>query len=177
MRHLFRAQNGVFVEPVPYLYQELIQKAAPHHICLRCAVGAKLELKRPFFYVHEAVTTGQPQWLTKIGSLDRSHIVKHVGVGTARKGIVEITVSVMTADVIRDICCLYPLDLLMIDAEGADYDILVNMSFEDPPRLLIFEHKHMTEEQISEICELLDCVGYSWEKGDRDILAERRAFL
>ncbi len=67
---------------------------------------------------------------------------------------------------------LEKLDVLQIDAEGFDYHILKQIDFTQfTPRLLNFEHAHMSLAEIREILDLLIRAGYKFACGTSDVTA------
>lgn len=70
------------------------------------------------------------------------------------------------------------LDLLHIDAEGADAEILEQVDFTKyQPSVVLYEHKHLSEGDQQNVNEMLDRAGYECVRIRIDTLAVRRAAL
>lgn len=52
------------------------------------------------------------------------------------------------------------VDVLVVDAEGSEEDILVNATFPTLPRLVLFEHAHLTRSALAHIRDRLQGLGY-----------------
>lgn len=70
------------------------------------------------------------------------------------------------------------LDLLHIDAEGADAEILEQVDFRKyQPSVVLYEHKHLSEGDQENVNQMLDRAGYKCVRIRIDTLAVRRAAL
>ena len=115
-----------------------------------------------------------PRWAGGMASFDRQHLLKHDYLlpGLADK-IRELTVECVTFD---DVLGRLPgdeLDLLQIDAEGADGYLLTLFPFDRVrPAIVQWECKNMTRAQQEAALERLCGYGYRIARsGDEDMLA------
>jgi hypothetical protein len=70
------------------------------------------------------------------------------------------------------------LDLLHIDAEGADAEILEQVDFRKyQPSVVLYEHNHLSEGDQENVNQMLDRAGYKCVRIRIDTLAVRRAAL
>jgi hypothetical protein len=70
------------------------------------------------------------------------------------------------------------LDLLHIDAEGADAEILEQVDFRKyQPSVVLYEHNHLSEGDQENVNQMLDRAGYTCVRIRIDTLAVRRAAL
>ena len=119
-----------------------------------------------------------PRWAGGMASFDRQHLLKHDYLipGIAEK-IRELTVDCVTfADVLDQMPC-ERLDLLQIDAEGADGYLLSLFPFDRvKPAIIQWESKNMSRTQQEAALDLLCGHGYLVARsGDEDMLAVRAA--
>ena len=68
--------------------------------------------------------TKMPLWANQICSLDKSHVVKHFAILNGNTKIVEINVTAYPYDLLRTEFKIPDVTILMIDTEGADFQIL-----------------------------------------------------
>ena len=61
---------------------------------------------------------------------------------------------------LRGVWPRYAVDVLVVDAEGSEEDILVNATFPTLPRLVLFEHVHLSQGARANIDERLRRLGY-----------------
>jgi hypothetical protein len=87
--------------------------------------------------------------------------------------IKEITVNCITFDDVMQKLASGPLDLLQIDAEGADGYILSLFPFDRVrPAIVHWESKNLTKRQQEEALDLLGRQGYRFARsGEEDMLA------
>lgn len=160
----------LFIEPVPTIFEALRKKfaALPNVVVENAAVAATSGRRRIHFLAN---TSGLPFWADQIGSLRHDHIVELA----AQSGFGDAPRSRMTS---AEVLCLTPSELLakystsrvenlIVDAEGADYEILSALDF-SKVRIarLVFERKHMdgvrqTGYRYNHIVDKLRQIGYS----------------
>lgn len=151
--------TGVMIEPVPYVFDRLERNlAANERVAAANVAIAESSGSRPFYYLAEEVDDSHGTaigWYDTIGSFDREHLLKH------RAVIPNIEQRIETIDVpcvtVAEICNTHGIDnpeLVLIDAEGYDAEIVASIDFEHVrPRLVIYEHHHLSAE-AREACEL-----------------------
>ena len=67
------------------------------------------------------------------------------------------------------------LDLLICDAEGYDFEVLKTLDFErTPPRLVIWEHQHLSPEDAQACRRYLQERGYAVRELSKDSVALHR---
>ena len=164
--------RGVLIEPQPGPAAQLQQLYGGDDrlIILQAAVDEKCG-KRTLFTVDSDCV---PVWARGMASFQRDNIVKNSylipGVETM---IRKITVDCVTFD---DVMCKVPsgrLDLLQIDAEGADGHILSLFPFARmKPAIVHWESKNLHKHEQEEALDLLRGHGYLFARsGDEDMLA------
>lgn len=139
--------RGTFVEPVPYLFDRLVNNVddkTGRFVFVNAAVDSASGY-RTFYSIKETLDPSVPRWHTQLGSLDRQTILKHSDqIEQLEERIVELTVrSVSVRELMTKHGPLSP-DLILIDTEGYDAVILENLLDEGiRPSILVFEHKHL----------------------------------
>jgi len=168
--------RGIFIEPVDYVFQRLIQNygSSERFIYEQIAIAEETG-EREFYYVSEQASQdpGTPRLADKLGSFDRSHITKHAS--SLEKYIISKTVrceplgSVLSRHKVTDI------DIVHVDVEGYDYHVLCQIDFgRYNPRLILFEHAHLKEDEVRKSHELLTSNGYKLINCGLDTMAIRR---
>jgi FkbM family methyltransferase len=167
--------RGILIEPVSYVMKRLKANYAssPGLIFEQVAVGDTC--KRKFYYVAEAAAAALgealPSWWDQLGSFDKNHIVNHLG-RAIEPFVVEEEVECLPLPQILARHSVRSVDLLHIDAEGSDYEILHGLlSAGYPVRVILYEHRHLSEAQKHAADELLGEHGYRVHKFDFDTLA------
>jgi FkbM family methyltransferase len=163
---LERDWRGLMVEPVPHVFERLQRNygAIDRVTLVNAAVGA-CDGTVPFYYPappaegeHERL----PDWYDGIGSLSREAVVAHA------KHIPDIEARVVREDVecltYASLCRRHGLahvDLLLIDTEGHDWEILRSLDLSgDRPRLIVYEHFHLSADDRRSAREHLAGAGY-----------------
>jgi FkbM family methyltransferase len=173
--------TGVMVEPVPYVFAQLRDNYPGREgVAFENAAIATADGRVPFYYVRP-LQEGT-SWLDAIGSLSREEVEKtiaaarqHVSAGGGRR-VPDVESRIERAEVpsltFESLCRKHgigALDLLLIDAEGYDYEIIQAIDFErHRPRLLIFESLHFSAEERDQSRAQLEGLGYELMDEDFD---------
>jgi FkbM family methyltransferase len=157
--------KGVFIEPVRYAFERLRRNYGAHEKFVYENVAiAETAGEIDFFYVSEDAKQKLdhlPQWYDQLGSFDRAHIVKHLD-GRLEPFIVKERVKCETLNEVLDRNHVSEIDLLHIDAEGFDYNVLIQINFvKYRPYVIVFEHKHLTPNSKLNAIVLLKRHGYT----------------
>lgn len=171
------ARKGVLVEPQPHVAAWLRShfNDAPDIHVVECAVGA-VAGQRAFHYVDNADKT-LPPWVEQLGSFSREHVerMRHQVPGIQDR-IREIRVHVREAEDICRSCGVDRLNLLLIDTEGADWEILKSFPITRiRPNVVILEHAHLPRASRRDAVATLLDHGYRVQVLSRDIVAESGA--
>jgi len=166
--------HGVMLEPQPTPATQLrdLYRKNSDIVILQAALDSERK-KRSLFIVDSG---NAPRWAGGMASFDRAHIVKHEYLVPGLRDMVrEILVDCIPFD---DVISHLPsdrIDLLQIDAEGADGYILSLFPFERVrPAILHWERKNMTRKQQEGALDLVGRYGYRIApSGDEDMLAMR----
>jgi FkbM family methyltransferase len=167
--------RGIFIEPVPYLFQKLklTYKNSSRFIFENVAISSESR-RQKFFYIQELdkVNLNLPEWIDQLGSFDKKHILKHIAefdIEHLEKYIIEDIIDCATFEEICRRNEVHKIDLLHIDAEGYDFKVLSQVDFcKYKPLVVLFENKHLQEDEVIQAECLLKDKGYEWIslKGD-----------
>lgn len=169
--------SGIFVEPVPYAYERLKLNygVSEKFTYEQLAIGEAFETKT-FYYVSEAAKDDLgkqlPPWYDQLGTFERPHILKHLD-GILEPYIIEVPIDCVPLQHILEKNNVQSLDVLHIDTEGFDYQVL--RQFDLPrylPRVVLFEHKHLSKADQDAADQLLIESGYSLTKISGDTFGE-----
>jgi FkbM family methyltransferase len=170
--------RGIFVEPVPFVFERL--KSNYNHESRFLFVNAAVAPEpgvRKFYYVSQLAKNALrlPYWYDQIGSFSRTHIRRHFG-KEIDQYIVCHDVQCVTVEQLLCLAKIKSADVFYVDAEGFDYEIVRQIPFgTHSPRLIIFEHRHMTRSQHRLTRELLVANGYKLSRVRGNTVAELRS--
>jgi len=138
----------IFVEPVPYLFDKLIENYTIESRFIFENLAINDGKKTSFYYVDKIAKNelrNLPFWYDQLGSFNREHIVNQLN-GILEPYIVEISVPCMNLNQLLEKHKIVNLDLFHIDTEGYDYKILSQLNFTKfKPKFILFEHKHLND--------------------------------
>jgi FkbM family methyltransferase len=158
--------NGIVVEPIPRLFQELSERYAPHDvICENVAVSDATGVM-DFYTIDPAKYEGIPKpWPDYSSTLVREMFdwqINNPDGYMHEEKCVTITVNVVTLQQLVDKHSITHIDLLSVDAEGCDGKIV--KSVKDctvRPSIIIFEHMHMRQEEYNDVLAAAADLGYT----------------
>jgi FkbM family methyltransferase len=168
--------QAILVEPVPFLFERLKSTylSAPWVNFSNVAIGIESK-SMTFYYVAPAAEKDFPDWCTQLGSFSKEHILKHLD--SIEPFIHSVEVKCETLMDFLSRCGAINLDVLMVDAEGFDYDIVYQVDFgRTKPRIIVYEHTHLSQQQRTELIGKLQSGGYRVTQYDEDTLAVRARF-
>jgi FkbM family methyltransferase len=171
--------RGVLVEPLPWVFEHLRGNyQGQKGVTLENAAIADTDGHVPFYYAAApAEDRGQddrPIWSDTIGSLSREEVEKTIVAArdfVAREHDVHIpgiesrierteVPSLTFASLCRK-HRIRELDLLLIDAQGYDYEIIKGIDFERfRPRLLVYESVTLSADEREQSTAYLEGLGY-----------------
>ena len=161
--------RGVMVEPVPYLFERLSANyAGVAGIAVENAAVADRDGTQPFFHIAPAPEGELPYWYDEIGSFSRDFVLRHAPeIPDIEERLVETEVETLTFASLCERHGLDHVDVVMVDAEGYDAEIVRAFPFARfHPRVLVYEHFHMSRAERAELRALVAAHGYeSLEEG------------
>lgn len=158
--------SGIMVEPVPYVFERLRANYADlDRVALENVAIADRDGRLPFYHLAEAPAAERqrmPRWYDGIGSFSKQVVLDHA------REIPDIEDRIVRRDVravtLRSLCRAHgvrKIDLLLIDTEGYDYELIKSFDLADQhPRLIIYEHFHLSPEDRAACRLLLERHGY-----------------
>lgn len=178
--HDFVTQNlwrGVFVEPVPYLFERLVKNYdaySDRFTFENIAIDSVNGMKK-FYAVKETAGHGVPGWHTQLGSFDRNNILKHAGsIPDLQNLIYDIEVRTMTMGSLLEKNKISNPEIIAIDTEGHDGVVVQSLLNEGiRPQILIFEHKHLRWWNYLACAKKLKQLGYSVYRDGGNSIAKK----
>jgi FkbM family methyltransferase len=160
--------RGIMIEPLPFVFERLQRNYGPlaDRIALENVAIGEHDGSLPFFHlapVDDHRVEGLPQWYDGIGSFKREHVLKHVDyIPDIAERLVCTDVRTLTFEALCERHHVERIDLLHIDAEGSDFDLIRTIDIErHRPRLLIYEHYHLSTSDQAACRRLLE--GHDYE--------------
>ena len=163
---LSRPWRGIMVEPVPYVFERLQRNYAElDRIVLENAAIGPRDGELPFFHLRRAGSAERarlPDWYDGIGSLSSAVVLSHRDQIPDIDGrLVRTLVPSLTFESLCRRHSVDRLDLLLVDAEGYDWEILRGIDLANRrPRVIIYEHYHLSGEARRDCRAHLDQLGY-----------------
>ena len=184
----YQNQNILLVEPVPYNISLLKKNTAKYNNIKieTSALSDKSEIKKFYYVKPDAIEKLGKHWASGIGSFDKHHILNHKNkrFKIENSDIEEIELQYLTfADLINKYS-ITSVDMLQIDAEGAEFEILNSIDFKKILiKKIIFEFKHFDgtfkeDSKLKLIKDKLTNFNYLTTEIDKEnILAEKINYL
>ena len=173
--------KGIMLEPQSKVFErlKLNHKESKGLTFENVALGAE-EAKTVLYKVKEEFVN-QYKDLGGVASFDRNHVLQELRsnqnkLDLSSNGVIEDCIEEEKVDVTTYASLinkhdLTTLDLLMIDAEGYDFEAVTLFPFETLcPKSIVFEYKHLSKVQLQEIKVLLSKYGYTGFFSKNDVL-------
>ena len=164
--------HALLVEPVPAIFQRL--KANYQGVSgvqfANVAISDRDE-SRPFYFIDDP-NHELPPWAGEVGSFIRELVTEEISGRDVRGFIREIEVPCLTPGTLLKQHDVKRVDLVVIDAQGYDDRILLQLPLDSiRPALIIFEHCLLSDDQRSACTNFLKQHGYSIDRDRWDIMA------
>ena len=149
--------KGVMVEPESKNYTELCEKYRDNEDIRIYKYAISKAAGKVKLYKAETTSENTPNWVNGMASLKRSHLDQLRGMDLE---IVEEVVESVTIMQLLKMANIANVDLLLVDAEGSDYEIISNIDYSCfKPKIIYYEHNRhagtMTAEEHNSLLELL----------------------
>ena len=149
--HLNSNWKVLFVEPVPYLFEELKSNFINNESRFYFENIAINDGSEQFFYtVKKEILLDKkfPDWAIQLSSFDKNNILKHLG-NDAEKFIDTKTIKGIDLISLLQKYQLQP-DIIQIDTEGYDWKILSQYDLTNSHiSIILFEKRHLSESEIT----------------------------
>jgi FkbM family methyltransferase len=174
--------RGLLVEPIP-MYAAMLK--TNYGECGRfrieqAAVAASSGTANMYYVDERALKVlgaANPGWVQALASLDRLHLLKHLA-PELHSAVKEAPVECLAVNALLSRHNVQKIDLLHIDAEGFDYVILRQFNFTTlRPRIVLFEHKHLTAQDRRAAKIMMSLAGYKVEQMETDCFCIRKAMV
>ena len=167
--------EGILVEPHPTYYCELVEnyKAInPGKIYFEnIAISDEIGEKELYYFSNLNKSDNDYLFLKCLSSFNKAHLLKHCN-DYPELEIKSVTVNCTTLNQLIEKYNFRAFDLLLIDAEGFDFEIIRSIDFElIKPRIIIFEHFHFKGDMKSKIDQLLKKLHFKTIEGKINTIA------
>jgi len=167
--------SGLLVEPIPHLAEALALRYAGRP-GVRVEKAAVAERDGEVTLYRVADEPGAPAWYQQLATLDRSVLLKHgPSIPNLESRIIQESVPAFCVKSLLERHEIDRIDLLVIDAEGFDWQILRQFDLSRfRPRLMMFEHQHLSAGDKASASAMIRRHGYRQvETPEGDALAWR----
>lgn len=153
--------KGLLLEPLSDIFEKLQQNYKGEAGIELCNAAMADQNGSMTFY---RVTGGAevPEWCDRIGSFSRETVLSHKHRFPAiERYITEQAVDVLSFNTLVDRYSIQGIDVVMIDAEGYDYEILQQIDLvRFRPKLVVYEQIHLSKAVKKASVDLLNRAGY-----------------
>lgn len=170
IKHSWR---GILIEPVHYLYKKLLKTYKNNkNLIFKNVAIAKEEGYKDFYRVKENDEIKNPFWYDQLGSFNKEVVLKHKAqIPYFDKYFMTEKIKCITFNSLLEEYDVENIDLLHIDTEGYDYEIIKSVDFNKfKPKMILYEHIHLSEE------DKLECMNYLRSKNYSFIIHEMDTF-
>lgn len=177
--------KGILIEPQKNIFDTELSVMYKQYGNLQL-LNAAIALANGYMPIYKIAFSNE-RWATGLTSFNRKTIEQHIDNGyidrcSQKQGIQPppnradyITteeVKCVTFDSLIQQYKLNHLDLLLIDTEGFDFEIIKMINFAQlKPRLIVFEHIHLSANELDACETILENNGYQLQKIGRDMIA------
>jgi len=158
--------KGIFIEPVDQYFSKLKRTYAKNKGLFfeNSAISNKNEKKK--IYKVKENTKHVAYWYQGIASFDKNNLLRHkYAFPEIEKFIEEQLINCITFQYLINKYKVKNIDLLCIDVEGHEMVIIKQLlTLNVKPKVIYYEHKHMSKIQRQECKNILSSLGYIFEK-------------
>jgi FkbM family methyltransferase len=162
--------RGIMVEPVGYVFQRLEKNYAGKRGIILVNAAVSDHSGTGEFWRLDRNSVLSPVY-DKLGSLDKKQLENH-NVAGKDKFISSEQVKLTTLAELLEKNNIRNPDVVVIDAEGHDGVIVRQIDFTVPPKLIVFEHSHLKNEEKESIYSKLREHGYDILPEGEDTIAQ-----
>jgi len=164
--------DAILVEPVPSNFKDLqrVFKPISSRVKLLKSVISNEKKQRSFYYIDEQYSIDYPHvphWARKqLGSFNKNNMIKRVEnqkfmqKTNFTKYVKSEMIQPHTGKEVVEKFNLNQIDMLVIDTEGADFEVLNSFLDVITPNFIVFEWIHLQESTLNELKVRLTHEGY-----------------
>ncbi|HEY9811268.1 MAG TPA: FkbM family methyltransferase [Halomicronema sp.] len=154
--------RGILIEPVKYLFEKLRANYEGCDQLIFCNVAISSEDGSKDFWYLRKNDDGLPVWYDQLGSFFPDVVLKHEKeIPNIRDYLVSEKIACVSFNSLVEKYNIKQVDIVQIDTEGYDFEILKQVDFEKfRPSIVIYEHKHLSQEDKEASQEFLRGFGY-----------------
>lgn len=164
--------KGILVEPVPYLFEKLKINYREYRdkLSFENSAIANESGRLKFYRLQASDTPDLPEWYDQLGSFRKEVVLRHKGVVPYFDDLfIEDTVDAITFDELLKKHKVEHLNLVHIDTEGYDYEIIKTIPFDEIEiDLIMFEHRHLSNQEYKKAVKLLHSKGFEVHKSNEE---------
>lgn len=141
-----RPWTGVMIEPIPYLFDRLVQNFGPsRRLKLMNVAVSDHAGTQPLYHLEEDASGALPAWYDALGSFRRDVLLSHRDVIPDIEDRVRVLeVPCLPFDEVCERAGLRGIDLVHIDTEGFDFEVVKLIDLPRwQPSMLLYEHLHL----------------------------------
>ncbi len=169
-RHLWK---GILVEPVPPYFAELKKAYEGLPVVLENVAIHRTETKMTIHYL-DAAKANLPAWAKGVGSFDKTKLDTLSELPQRSDALSAVEVDCFPLETVVKRSGFDRIDVFMIDVEGYDAEIVRQIDFDGwKVRVVIFEHKLLSKEDMADCLALLDAHGFQRVQDRYDVIAVR----
>ena len=175
---LTKKWQGILIEPIPYLFEELKNNYAEskEELIFENSAIAHQRGQLKFYRLQKSDLPNLPRWYEQLGSFNKEVVMKHrESIPSFDNLLVEDTVNSITFDDLLQKHSLPKVDLIHIDTEGYDFEILKMIPFANlNVELVMFEHIHLSDSDYKKAIKLMKNNGFKLYRKKRDTIALKK---
>jgi len=167
---------GIKIEPVGYIFNKLKANFQDFpNIILENSAIAKENGCQTFHYLKQ--DKDAPEWYSQLGSFSLPTLLKHSQwIPDLQERLITSNVPCLTLEALCQNHSIQSVDIIHIDTEGYDFEVIKLIDFEKlHPTLVLYEYKHLSEEDRTLCNQYLQNLGYQLFSTQRDTLAVLKA--
>lgn len=165
--------KGILVEPVPPYFAELKKAYEGLPVILESVAIHRTEARMTMHFL-DAAKDNLPAWAKGVGSFDKSKLETLSELPQRGDALSQIEVDCFPLETVVERSGLDRIDVFMVDVEGYDAEIVRQIDFDAwKVRVVIFEHKLLSKEDIADCLALLDSHGFTRAQDRYDVMATR----
>jgi FkbM family methyltransferase len=173
--------SGTLIEPVPYLYNQLVKNYShcKDRLIFENSAIANVSGDLKFYRLKESKDPSLPFWYDQLGSFNKEVVMKHRdSIPGFDNLFIEDTVSAITFSELIKKHSFKDIDFIQIDTEGFDYEILKLIPFESIDiEFIMFENRHLSDADYRQAIRLLKSYGFAVGSLYKDTIAVKKEIL